>query len=97
MSIHGFITVTTTANQSAVINIDYITTIVANVTDRYCKISTINGDVYPVFLSTCEVADLIKKAQLVNASHTPTKTSPPKLGDLKLHDDGTWTLDGRRI
>lgn len=63
MSLHGFINVTTTANQSAIINIDCITTIVANVTDRNCKISTINGDVYPVFLSTCEVEDLIKKAQ----------------------------------
>ena len=63
MSLNGFITVTTTANQSAIINIDCITTIVANVTDRYCKISTINGEVYPVFLSTCQVEDLIKKAQ----------------------------------
>lgn len=82
MSLHGFITVTTTANQSAIINIDCITTIVANVTDRYCKISTINGDVYPVFLSTCDVADLIKKAQ--GQINIPPHVKPPK--DLEATD-----------
>ena len=82
MSLHRFITVTTTANQSAIINIDSITTIVANVTDRYCKISTINGEVYPVFLSTCEVEDLIKKAQ--GQINVPPSVKPPK--DLQATD-----------
>ena len=82
MSLHGFINVTTTANQSAIINIDCITTIVANVTDRYCKISTINGDVYSVFLSTCDVADLIEKAQ--GQINIPPYVKPPK--DLEATD-----------
>ena len=82
MSLHGFINVTTTANQSAIINIDCITTIVTNVTDRNCKISTINGDVYPVFLSTCDVADLIKKAQ--GQINIPPYVKPPK--DLEATD-----------
>lgn len=86
MSIHGFITATTTANQSILINVDEIVAVVANVTDRYCKIKTTDGEVYPVFLSTHEVAEKIEKAQLVSASYIqanqsvrPISSVPPKL------------------
>lgn len=69
MSLHGFITATTTANQSVLINVDEISTVVSNVNNSYCKIKMTDGEVYPVFLSTSEVEDKIFKAQMVSATH----------------------------
>lgn len=61
MKIQGFIVATTTANQTVIININEIASVIDNTTDRYCKIYLTDGEFYPVFQTTSEVAELIKE------------------------------------